>query len=467
MITAESGAGQRRTTHCYRPVTRGLKGFRRVGETWTNWTGNQSSVPASIVRPADVGELAEAVRTAAKAGQRVKAVGSGHSFTSIALTEGVQVRLDRLSGLVDHDPETGLVTVFAGTRLRDIPGSINPLGLSMTNLGDIDTQTISGATATGTHGTGARYGGIATQIRALEIVTASGEIVTCSDSERPELFAAARVGLGAFGVISKVTLQCEPQFGLEAREEPMSLAEALDGFHELVDDTDHFEFFWFPHTDRVLAKRNNRVDVGSGLRPLSRLRSLLDDELLTNGVFRFTCEAGHRMPWLIPGINGVASRVRSSRSYSDVMHRVLTFQRRVRFREMEYAIPRESVADVIREVEALIGRRGWRISFPVEVRVADGDDIWLSTAYGRPSAYVAVHQFHRTPHEDYFRDVEQVFNAVDGRPHWGKLHTLDAAVLRMRYPRFEDFCRVRDDLDPEQVFANSYLERVLGLSERV
>jgi len=286
--------------------------------------------------------------------------------------------------------------------------------------------------------------------------------VSCSATERPELFEAARLGLGALGVISKVTIQCEPQFGLEAHEWPMRLSDVLEAFHEIADDNDHFEFFWFPHTDRVLAKRNNRVPVGAGLRPLSRFRSYLDDELLSNGVFRMTCEVGHRLPLLIPTINQIASRALSERSYSDIMHKVLIFDRRVRMAEMEYALPRESLVDVIREIEALIERRRWKISFPVEVRVAAADDIWMSTAYQRPTAYVAIHQFHRTPYAEIYREIEQIFGSVNGRPHWGKLHALDAATLRTRYEKFDDFCRVRKELDPQHVFGNDYLDRVLG-----
>jgi L-gulonolactone oxidase len=428
---------------------------------WTNWSGTVSTdVP--VAAPASVAELTRVVAHAAERGQRVKPIGAGHSFTAIGLTDGLQLRLDRLAGVVRADRASGIVTVLAGTTLHALNETLWELGLSMTNLGDIDVQTISGASSTGTHGSGLKFGGIATQVRELELVRADGSLLRCSADENADVFAAARVGLGALGVIATVTLQCEPAFALAAAEAPATLDEVLDDLDELVVGNDHFEFYWFPHTRRVLTKRNNRVLPGTQLRPVGRFRHWLDDELLSNTVYERINRLTTRRPGLIPRANDLATRLLGARDYIDRAHRVFASVRTVRFREMEYALPRAAVPAVLAEIEAYLARSGEQIGFPVEVRFAAADDIWLSTAYGRETGYVAVHQYHRREHEPYFRAVEAIAQAAGGRPHWGKIHYRDADSLRETYPHFDDFVAVRDKLDPDRRFGNDYLARVLG-----
>ena len=433
-----------------------------MATTWRNWAGNQRAEPSAVERPVDPDEVSLLVKRARDQGRRVKAVGSGHSFTAAAVTDGVLVRLDRMSGLVAADLATGLVTVKAGTPLHELNQLLAELGLAMTNLGDIDRQTISGATSTGTHGTGAAFGGLAAQIRGLELVLADGSVVSCSATERPDLFACARVGLGALGVVTAVTLQCEPAFMLEADERPMPLEEVVGSIDELAADNDHFEFYWFPHTDVALTKRNNRVAPGGELRPLGRVRRWVDDELLSNTVFHAVCAVARRRPPLVPRFNRMAAKALGARRFTAASYEVFTSPRRVRFVEMEYAVPRAALTDAVRAVQRVIERDGLLVSFPIEVRVAAPDDIPLSTASGRESAYVAIHRYRGEPFEPYFRAVETELRAMEGRPHWGKMHSLDADRLRNLYPRFDDFRTVRDRLDPGRVFTNPYLDRVLG-----
>ena len=428
--------------------------------TWTNWAAT-ASADVQELAPESVAQVQQAVLRAAETRTRIKPIGAGHSFTPIGVTDGVQLRPERLTGVVAVDRATNQVTVQAGTRLHDLNSTLWAHGLSMTNLGDIDVQTIAGAISTGTHGTGAKLGGIATQVRALELVTADGQ-VRHVDSGDPDTLRAACVGLGALGVITKVTLQCEPAFALDAHEAPMSLDEVLDGLDDLVDGHDHFEFYWFPHTRGTLTKRNSRVRVEDGLRPLGRVRHYVDDELLANTVFDAINKLTTRRPALIPGANRLASRLLSERRYVDRSYQVFASPRRVRFREMEYAVPREAVPHVLGEITAYLEASGERIGFPVEVRFAAADDLWLSTAHGRQSGYIAVHQYIRRDHEAYFAAVEAIARSVDGRPHWGKLHSRSAASLRGTYPRFDDFVALRDELDPHRIFANPYLDRVLG-----
>ncbi|WP_328997582.1 FAD-binding protein [Kribbella sp. NBC_00709] len=430
--------------------------------TWRNWAGTESATGIETLRPGSTDELAATVKAAADQGKKLKAVGSGHSFTGCSVPQEVMIRLDGLSSITRADQASGRVTVGAGTGLRKLNAGLAAFDLAMANLGDIDKQTISGAISTGTHGTGARLGGLATQVVALDLVTADGSVLHCSAEENADVFAAARVSVGALGVISSLTLQCVPAFLLRAQEMPLPLTDVLDGFDELADGNDHFEFYWFPHTGIALTKRNNRVAAGVDASPVGRIRGWVDDELLSNKVFELTNRLAVRRPGMVPRINQLASRALSAREYVDSSYKVFCSERNVIFRESEYAVPREHVVDVIRRLRDWIDTSGSRIPFPIEVRVAAPDDIWLSTASGRETAYVAIHQYHRLPHDPYFQAFESIVAEFDGRPHWGKLHTLTATDLRTRYPHFDDFLAVRDRLDPQRVFENQYTRQVFG-----
>lgn len=428
--------------------------------TWRNWAGNVTASPARVRTPRSAEEVADEVVRAGVDGLRIRMTGTGHSFTPTASTDGVLLRPGGLTAIRSVDRDLGLVTVEAGCPLRQLNDELFALGLSLTNMGDIQVQTVAGATQTGTHGTGRASAGMAAQIAALELVLADGSVVTCSADERPELFAAARVGLGALGIVTAVTCRVEPTFLLHAREEPMRWSEVIEQLPELASGNEHFEFFWFPHSEGCLTKRNNRSEGPA--RPLPRWRHWLDDEFLSNSVFGATCRLGHLAPGTIPRVNGAASKALSARSYIDAPYRVFTSPRRVRFKEQEYAIPAEHLVAVLAEVRALFDRRDWLISFPIEVRLAPADEPWLSTAHGRDSAYIAIHVFHAAPHAEYFRDVESIMTAVGGRPHWGKMHTRDTEYLRGVYPRFDAFVAIRNEVDPGRRFGNDYLKQVLG-----
>ncbi|TFC14616.1 FAD-binding protein [Cryobacterium algoritolerans] len=432
------------------------------GARWSNWAGSETVRPVRVERPTSVGAVQRAVVAAAAAGLRIKAVGSGHSFSGIAVAPGVQLDLNDLSGLVAVDESLGQVTLAAGTRLHQLPALLAPHNLALANLGDIDRQTIAGATSTGTHGTGGAFGGLATQVAAVTLVTADGGLLRVSATENAELLPAARLGLGALGILVDVTLQCVPRFLLHAVETAEPLEEVLDCYLERSRTADHFEFYWFPHTGSALTKTNTRLPGDASGAPVGRLSGWVDDELLANGVYRGICAIGTALPGAVPGFNRLAERLAGRREYTDASHRVFISNRTVRFHEMEYALPRHLVPAALREVRTLIDARGWRISFPLEVRAAAADDLWLSTAQGRETGYIAVHRYHREDPAEYFHAVEAIMRAHDGRPHWGKMHYRDSETLRPAYPRFADFLRVRDRLDPERRFSNSYLERVLG-----
>jgi L-gulono-1,4-lactone dehydrogenase len=426
--------------------------------TWQNWGRSESASPARVVMPTSVEEVRAAVEDARRDGLTVKAIGAGHSFTGIAAAPGVQLVMSGLSGLTNVADNR--VTLAAGTHLHQLPALLAPYRIAMENLGDIDAQTISGATSTGTHGTGAGFGGLATQIAGVTLVTADGGVLRVDEGH--PYFPAARLGLGALGVLTDVTLKCVPAFKLHAVEQPEPLDHVLESYIERACAPDHFEFYWFPHTAVALTKTNTRLPMAAESAPLSRAKRWFDDSFMSNTVFSWVCGIGRAAPSLIPGINRLASHLTGHRTFTDVSTSVFTTERRVRFREMEYALPVEAIPAAVREIDKMIADKGWRISFPLEVRVAAPDDVWLSTAYGRRTGYIAVHRYFREDHHEYFRAVEQIFRAHAGRPHWGKIHYQDAESLRTLYPKFDDFLGVRDKLDPDRMFANPYLDRVLG-----
>ncbi|HXR73253.1 MAG TPA: D-arabinono-1,4-lactone oxidase [Actinocrinis sp.] len=428
--------------------------------TWTNWAGNQKARVRRIATPSSAAEVAQTVREAAAQGLAVKPVGSGHSFTPVAVTDGVLIRLDNLTRLRSADKSSRLVTVEAGMGLWRFNELLAEQGLALTNMGDIQAQTVSGAIGTGTHGTGRSSASIAAQVAGLEVVLADGSIVSCSATERPELFEAARIGVGAIGVITAVTFRTEPAFLLAAREEPMRLDAVFESFDELWQDNEHFEFWWFPHTDATMLKRNNRTEGPAA--PLSRSRVWLEDEFLSNTFFSGLLKAGRSAPRAVPAINKLAAKALSARSYTDRSDKVFTSPRRFKFLEMEYALPREATVPALREIRRMLQDAGLRIAIPIEVRTAPADELWLSTAYGRDTAYLAFHMTEGVNPAEYFENAESIMVAYDGRPHWGKLHTRDREYLASAYPRFDDFLAVRDKADPQRVFANDYTRRIFG-----
>jgi FAD-linked oxidoreductase len=413
-----------------------------------------------VAAPRTVEELAEAIGAAAAAGQKISVTGSAHSFTETAMTDGTMVRVEALRGVLEADRESGLVRVGGGTVLRELNEALAGLGLALENLGDIDAQTVAGAISTGTHGTGAGYANISSRVEAIELVLADGSVRELTAAGEPELLRAARIGVGALGAISAVTLRCFPAFILERVDAPRPLAEVLDRFDELAAANDHFEFFTFPYSDRALILERNRVD--SPPRPRGGAAAFLNDIALENWALGALAATGKALPRTIPPLARFAGVLASGGRTVDHSHRVFVNERRVRFTEMEYGVPREHGPTAVRRVIDWIRRNRYPVFFPIEVRVTAADDADLSAAHERPTAYIAVHQYRGMEWRPYFEAVESIMDDYEGRPHWGKRHFQTAATLAPRYPRWDAFQRARDELDPQRVFTNEYAERVLG-----
>ncbi|MGZ6734157.1 MAG: D-arabinono-1,4-lactone oxidase [Nocardioides sp.] len=431
---------------------------------WSNWSGLEHASPSRVITPGSVDEVIAAVVAARDGGTTLKAAGTGHSFTAIASPgSGTHLLPGRMTGIVAVDREAMTVTARAGTQLKALNADLERLGLSLHNMGDIAEQTLAGAVSTGTHGTGGLLAaGLSAQLAGFTIVTGTGEVLSCSATSNPEVFALGRVGLGALGVLVDVTFMVEPLFALEAVEQPMSWEEFHGSFDAMTAEAHHVDAYWFPHTDRLLTKRNTRLASLDETEPLSATKAWFDDDFLQNTAFGTLTALANLAPGVIPRMNRMNASLLSPRTYSDVAHRVFVAERRVVFREMEYAVPRADGLEVLRECRRALDASDLRISFPVELRVAPADDVALSTAYERDSFYLAFHTHHAAEHRAYFALLEPILRAAGGRPHWGKIHTQDAASLAERYPRFAEFVALRDRLDPDRVFGNDYLRRVLG-----
>ncbi len=432
-----------------------------VPKLWSNWAGNQQCAPAAWPQPASERELVDLVKQAGADARRVKVVGAGHSFTGIACTDGVLVDLSGYGRVLGVDGNR--VTVQAGIPLHVLCDELDRRGLAMDNMGDIAYQSIAGATSTSTHGTGAAFGGLATRIVGLRIVTADGSVLECTPDSNADVLDVARVGLGALGVLSTVTIEAVPAFRLHAVEEAMPVDDVLADFDGFMTSTDHVEFYWVPHTRWALTKRNTRTQDPAA--PRSRRKAFMDDLVAQNLAFGAMCRAGRRFPRAIPRLAKIVPSASSRNEYTDRSDKVFTSPRHVRFYEMEYAIPAEAVPEALNRVRKLVDTIGVPISFPVEVRVTDADDIPLSTASGRRSGYIAVHVYQGSKaYDQYFTGVEAIMDDYAGRPHWGKLHYQKAATLAPRYERWDDFQAMRRRLDPEGRFTNPYLDRVLGVA---
>jgi len=427
---------------------------------WANWAGDQRCRPARLARPRSRDELAEAITAAATEGKRVKVAGSGHSFTEAALTEGTMIDLGGLSGVLDADPGSGLVKVAGGTVLADLNEQLAALGLGMENLGDVDRQTISGAISTGTHGTGARLRNISAQVEGLELVLADGSVRHLSTATHPELLRAARVGVGALGAISAVTLRCVPAFNLLRVDRPCPREEVLDTFAERAAEHEHFEFFTFPYDDSALVLERNRTE--ERVKPRGRGAAYLNDVVFENWALGLLAGTGKAMPKTIPALSRLAGRLASGSRTSDRSDRVFANERRVRFTEMEYGVPQEAGPEAARRVIEWVRSNRYPVFFPIEMRVAAGDDASLSPSHERDTAYIAVHQYRGMEWRPYFEAVEAIMDEYGGRPHWGKRHFQTAATLAPRYPAWAEFQRARDVLDPGRTFSNEYTDRVLG-----
>ena len=433
-----------------------------MSASWENWSGGVKARPVAVKAVESVEDLKATVATA----EKVRVAGSGHSFTPLVETDGTIISLEKVSGLAGVDKQAGHAAVAAGTTIRDLGPLLHEHGLALPNQGDIDRQAIAGAIGTGTHGTGVTLGSVSTAVAGFRLVTATGEEIACSPKENAEIFEAGRVSMGSLGIMSEITLACRPSYVLEETGGRMPIEEVFAETERLAAENRHFEFFWFPFAEDGLVKILRETD-----RTATRWDRPPDGTDSEDDVgLRAICEACIEQPEQTAELQRAVTELAGPR-YAPAPDRepkarwsfeAFPSDRNVRFNEMEYAVPAERALDCVREVAEAMRTKGGPFVFPIEFRYIAADDIWLSPFYGRPSASISVHQYHKQSYTQLFDTAEEVFDLYDGRPHWGKLHSKTRADFDRLYPRFGDYCRLRAELDPQGKFLNRHLSDIFG-----
>ncbi|MGP9604397.1 D-arabinono-1,4-lactone oxidase [Brachybacterium sp. AOP42-E1-35] len=436
--------------------------MRTSSTSMRTWSGAVRWTPQQELRPTSQDGVVEAVHAARARGCSLRVLGGGHSFSALVATDGIPLSLDGYQGLVSADPATGLVTLRGGTRLWAVAELLAPYGLALSVMGDIDRQSIAGAIQTGTHGTGATFTGFAGMVRALRLVLTDGSVVDTSPTRDPELFAAARLGLGTIGVVLEVTLQCVPAYRLELVESTRALDPAVGSFLADSFRNDHHEIFWFPRTDRATVRTMHRLPADALRERPARAAELLQQEVLGNGAWELLCRAAALVPRLSRPVAEIASRSFAGSRVVDDSATVYAAPRRVRFHESEWALPAERFEEAFVALRSRIESERVRVTFPLEIRRAAADDVWLSTAYQRDTVYLAAHRYHAEEAGPYLLLVQRTLANFGARPHWGKQHWLGARELARLHPRFDDFRAVREAADPDGLLMSPYLRHLLG-----
>ncbi|HEX5371575.1 MAG TPA: D-arabinono-1,4-lactone oxidase [Aquabacterium sp.] len=418
---------------------------------WHNWSGLQTCQPSGRLMPGTPAELATWLRSSSGP---LRCVGSGHSFTGLVPTSGTLISLDRLSGVVHHDASRQQVTVRAGTRLAVLNSQLSALGLALHNLPDINVQTLAGALSTATHGTGARLPALHHHLTGLRLMTVQGELIHCSRDTHPELFAAARVSLGALGVITEFDLSVRPQYHLRKRvwtqptEHLLEQADTLAGRHR------NFEFYVLPHTGMAAGITHDEVAPGTPIpRHDADEEALMDLKRLRDHLSGWP---GLRR-WLATRLIGEGEQEVAQ----DMGWKLLSSVRNTRFNETEFHVPRAQGLACLRQILQALEKRP-DVFFPLEFRYVLGDDAWLSPFQGRDSCSIAVHAMVGEEHRYLIEALGPIFRRHGGRPHWGKLHDLPGAELATHYPRWKDFQALRATLDPQGRLLNPYLKQWFG-----
>jgi FAD-linked oxidoreductase len=429
---------------------------------WSNWSGSVKAKPAGILYPDSVEEIQRLVQYASRDGVTFRTLGSGHSFTPLVSTDHIIISLNKLHGIGEFSANDKWASVKAGTKLKSLGKELYNLGLSQKNLGDINVQSIAGAISTGTHGTGISLGSISTQVSEIRFVNGKAELVTCSETENQELFKAAKVSLGSLGIITEVKLELEKQYNLHLECRRLTLKDCLNNLEDYIRNNRHFEFFWIPYTGVVLAKFLNITDK----QPEGKFWKNFNELFIENGMLKMISEYCRLFPSQSRNVCHLMARFISDSQTISASHEVFSTPRLVKFQEMEYNLPLGKFRETLLSLERMIVDKKVEVNFPVECRFVRSDDIWLSPAYQRESAYIAVHMYKGMPYQDYFRAAEDIFIKSEGRPHWGKMHFQDSGYFENIYPKWSEFQKIREENDPQGIFINEYLEKVFGIQNQ-
>lgn len=426
--------------------------------TYTNWGRTLRFSPSAYFLPKREDEIAQIILRACEEKKSVRVVGAGHSWTPLIETDGYLISLDRLQGAISFSPTQGLGTLWAGTRLHRAFSLLWKEGFSLANQGDIDKQSLAGAFSTGTHGTGKEFGILATHVAHYRVIDGRGKVHDFYADGQSHLFRALQVSLGLLGVITQVTLRVLPRYYLRLIKRIEPLEAVLEKSETYLQEHRHFEFFWFPYSELALVKLTDLSEM-PGRTSLWRRWAI--DNVWENGAFWILNKLAQWRPQSAPSLCRFAGRNMAAEERVDKAYKIFASPRRVRFREMEYSVPAALGPVVMQEIRRWIEKHQPAVSFPIEYRYVKGDDIPLSPAYGEDRVFIAVHMYYRMPYETYFKGIEEIFQAYEGRPHWGKMHTASTEYLYKVYPEMESFLKIQKEMDPEGVFWTPYLRRLL------
>lgn len=417
-------------------------------QKWNNWSGFQQSQPEHILKPSSIDELKNIVQNHHK----IRVVGAGHSFTPLVCTDATLLSLDHFSGVENVNTALTQANIWSGTRLFNLDQYLEPIQQSLMQQGDIDQQSLAGAVSTGTHGTGLNLHCISAYVEAFELLTASGDILTCSRQDNPNIFEAGRVSLGSLGILTKITMQNKPRYKLKEHVRLCSVNEFFENIDLWKTQHRHIECFAFSHADQLILKTLDITDEDIQPRKLSWPS---EDALLT-----ICCSLTKSFPALNPKLQKLLGVFIKPTTFVDWSSQIFPTPRETKFNEMEYQIPVESGMECLEAVLTALKNAKAQTFFPVEFRFVKGDDIWLSPFYQQDSISISVHQYHKQAPNQLFDEIEPIFQHYRGRPHWGKMHNMGASQLQALYPKWDDFMQLRAQLDPTQKFLNPYLEKL-------
>ncbi len=420
-----------------------------------NWGENVAFTPREILRPTSVEEIIAIVAAARQKKTKIRVLGSAHSFSPLVATTETLVSLEKLKGLIEVNRQNNRATLWPGTTIAEMGPLLEPHGLAMANQGDIDSQSLAGALSTGTHGTGLDFASLAAFIHSLEFVDGTGSLQKIDESTPGDLLNAARVAMGTFGILTKVTLNLLPSFIIRDDRKRIKLIDCIGLIPSEIKSNRHFEFFWFPYSAFAQVKRSNFAETKSPRNPLIRF---IADDILERAFFGILCEVTRLFQGLSATTSKLCGRLMPTASYSDSSYKVFPSPRHVKFTEMEYAVPIEKGVECFLAIKEFIEREKIKVFFPVEFRVSGPDPSWISSMYRRKSAIISIHVYKRIDEERYFTGAEEIFKKLGGRPHWGKMHKLSKEEIKQMHPRWAEFSAVRRTFDPDDIFLNEMLE---------
>ncbi|MXV39062.1 FAD-binding protein [Flavobacteriaceae bacterium Ap0902] len=425
---------------------------------WKNWSETVKFEPKNYIEAKTIEEVKEAVLMAKEEGRKLRVAGSGHSFSRVCETKDILLSIDAMTGIVEVHKEQKQITFWAGTTVRRAGELCLEHGLAQENLGDFDLQTLAGATSTGTHGTGINLNGISHQIVAFWVVTADGELLECSKDKNPKIFEAGRVALGLFGVIVKVRLQLVDAYKLKVEKSLVNFFEILPQIPTMLQNHRNLEFFWFPMTKKAMMKKMSVTD-----EPVDdpQWKNFINQHIIENYALNAVCNLSYRWNLNAKKVNQLMTKFVGNDIRINDYNKILATERMVRFKEMELNVPAEHFEAFFTEVSNMINEKQYPVVFPVEIRWVKADDIWLSPTYQRDAVYLAFHTYWKNHVPAYFYDMQEIAKKYEVRPHWGKMHNLEAAHFEKVYPKWHDFMEIRERLDPDQIFVGPYMSRLI------